>query len=343
VVNLAAVASLAGVDTSTASRVLSGPSNYRVNESTRARILAAAAQLDYRPNLLARGLRTARTRTLAIVVPRINTAVYAEIVAGAARAVRARDYTLLIVQHDDDGEGDAIYRKVAQTNQVDGLIVAPHKAGPSFVAALASMAIPVVIVHRKIRGLSHCVTLDSYAATKLAINHLIDLGHRRIAYVARRAGFYNDSRRLAGFKAALLDAGIEIDPSFIVHADHTHEGARFAVNALLKAGSSPPTAIFNVSLMAASGSLSALDDHGLRVPDDVSVIALYDDPYASVLQPSITTVRMPLQEMGAKAADVLLDLLEGRAAPSAFSLPAGALVVRASTGPIKGTSRRSDI
>jgi LacI family transcriptional regulator len=340
-VNLAAVASLAGVDTSTASRVLSGPSNYRVNESTRARILAAAAQLDYRPNLLARGLRTARTRTLAIVVPRINTAVYAEIVAGAASAVRARDYTLLIVQHDD-GEGDEIYRKVAQTNQVDGLIVAPHKAGPSFVAALVSTAIPIVIVHRKIRGLSHCVTLDSYAATKLAINHLIDLGHRRIAYVARRAGFYNDSRRLAGFKAALFEAGIEIDPSFIVHADHTHEGARFAVDALLKAGSSTPTAIFNVSLMAASGSLSALTGHGLRVPDDVSVIALYDDPYASVLQPAITTVRMPLQEMGAKAADVLLDLLAGRPAASALSLPAGALMVRASTGPIRSTLHRSD-
>ncbi|MEJ1977565.1 MAG: substrate-binding domain-containing protein [Acetobacteraceae bacterium] len=133
----------------------------------------------------------------------------------------------------------------------------------------------------------------------------------------------------------LQEAGIGVDPALIIHAPHTHEGAYCHTTALLDGDTQPPTAIFNVSLIAASGTIRALSQRGMRVPEDVSVVALYDDQFADVLQPSVTTVRMPLQAMGAASVDVLLDLLAGQAPSTGLILPPGDLIARASSGPAK--------
>ncbi|MFC7399088.1 LacI family DNA-binding transcriptional regulator [Chelatococcus sp. GCM10030263] len=332
-VALADVAAKAGVDASTASRILNHDAGYRVSAATRERVLATAAELGYSPNPMARGLRTARTRSIGIVVPQIENPLYAEIIAGAARAVRAHDYTLLVAYQEDWAGGGSVYEKVAQVNRVDGLIAAPLDAGPELMAAFERIDVPYVVVHRRIRGIERCIIMDSYAAAKLAVHHLIEQGHRRIAYVARRSVYYNDTRRLAGYKAALREAGIGIDERLIIHSAHTREGGINGVEALLQSGV-VATAIFTVTPFAASGIMAILAEKGLRVPGDVSVLALYDHGFAEALQPPVTTVGMPLQDMGAAAVDVLIAMLQGRAPPPVRPLLPRELNLRKSTGPV---------
>lgn len=331
--NLAAVALLAGVDASTASRVLNASDGARVSEATRQRILDAAATLNYRPNFVARGLRTAKTRTIALVVPEVNSPVFAEIIAGATEAVRVHDYTLLVGTQPEDAEGDLLYAKLARANQVDGMIVAPRLRDTALSKDLAALRIPLVVAHTKMQGVPYCVTLDSFTATKTAIGHLTTLGHRRIAYLARRATFYNDGRRLAGFRAAHRSAGLVADDALIVHTPHTYADTYANTARLLQTCATPPTAIFTVSLIATAGAMKALEDAGLRIPRDVSIMALYDHEFADALKPPVTTMHMPRADVGYMAARVLIDLLEGRPPPADLVLPPGALIVRESTAP----------
>jgi LacI family transcriptional regulator len=340
---LSDVASRAGVDRSTASRVLNGSEGTRVSDATRLRILDAAAALDYRPNFVARGLRTARTQTIALIVPQINSPVFAEIIAGATEAVRARDYTLLIGEQEENVEGDPLYTKLAQANQIDGLIMAPRVRDDALVRRLTDMRIPIVVAHSKVRSIPYCVTIDSFEATKRMIDHLLVLGHRRIAYLARRSEFYNDGRRLAGFRAALRAAGITPDERLIMHTPHTYKDGYAHTLRLLETCTEPPTAIFTVALITAGGVMKALEQARLRVPEDLSVVALYDHEFADVLTPPVTTMHMPRKDVGQIAARVMIDLLEGRRPTPELMLPPGELIRRASTAapPAKECSPRS--
>ncbi len=329
---LSDVARQAGVDTSTVSRVLSDSDGARVSAATRSRILDAAAALNYRANIVARGLRTARTRTIALIVPRIDSTVFAEIIAGATEVARTQDYTLLIGQQEEGRDGEPLYTKLAQANQIDGLILAPRIRDDTLVRRLAGLRIPVVVAHSKVRSVPYCVTTDSFAATKQVINHLLALGHRRIAYLARVSVFYNDGRRLAGFRAALRAANVAPDEAPIVHTPHSYRDA-YAHTLRLFETSTPPTALFTVSLIAAGGAMKALEAIGRRVPEDVSVVALYDGEFADVLTPPVTTMRVPRIEVGETAARVMIDLLEGRQPTQPLMLPPGPLIERASTAP----------
>jgi LacI family transcriptional regulator len=330
--SLADVAARAGIDPSTASRVLNGRADQRVSEGTRARILAAAVALDYRPNSLARGLRLSRTRTLGIIVPQLENLLYAEIVAGASQAVRADDYTLLIVHHGEDATDGSAYRRIAEVNRIDGLIIATLTPDLVLATDLRGFETPVVVVHRKIEGIENCITIDSFTAVKRCIEHLIALGHRRIGFLARVTGYYNDTQRLAGYRAALVEAGIPVEEDLIIHTPHTRTEAEQTIRGLLDRDWALPTAIFNVALIASAGIMSVLAERGLHVPDDLSVISLYDNPFAEVLQPPVTTMRMPLQQLGAAGATLLINILEKRPDNDPRMLPPGPIQVRRSTG-----------
>jgi LacI family transcriptional regulator len=263
----------------------------------------------------------------------VNSPVFAEIIAGATEAVRIHDYTLLVGTQPDDAEGDPLYAKLARANQVDGVIVAPRRRDAALSQGLAALKIPLVVAHTKIQGVPYCVTLDSFTATKAAIGHLIALGHRRIAYLARRAVFYNDGRRLAGFRAAHRSAGLGLDDALVLHTPHTYRDTYAHTVKLLQTRATPPTAIFTVSLIATAGAMKALEDAGLRIPHDVSIMALYDHEFADALKPPVTTMRMPRANVGHVAARVLIDVLEGRPPPADLVLPPGELIVRESTAP----------
>jgi LacI family transcriptional regulator len=331
---LSDVATQAGVDTSTVSRVLSGAEGARVSDATRLRILDAAAALNYRPNVMARGLRTARTRTIGLIVPEINSTVFAEIIAGATAAARAQDYTLLIGEQEEGKTiDDPLYTRLARANQIDGLVIAPRRRDDRLASRLGALHIPVVVAHSKVSGIPFCVTIDSFAATRRMVTHLLECGHRRVAYLARRAVFYNDLRRLAGFRAALRAADIAIDEGLILHTPHTFDDALINMERLLAKGLRRPTAVFTVSLITAAGAMKAIDRAGLSVPQDVSIVTLYDHEFAPGLTPPVTTMRMPREDVGNVAARMMVDLLEGRDPKPDVVLPPGDLIMRGSVAP----------
>lgn len=339
-VRLKDVADAAGVDTSTASRVLNNEAGHRVAAATRDHILAAAEELGYRPNAMARALRTARTRTLGIAIPNLDNTIFPQIIIGATRAAHARGYELLITLIEESNDATSVYQRLVQANRVDGLLVSTIDGEAGLRRALMRAAVPLVVVNRKLQGVVNFVAHDNFLAAKTSTEYLLSLGHRRIGHLAGRVTGYNGSRRLAGYQAALRAAGIEPDAALVSCAGYSMEDGVDAVEAML-AARKRPTAILAATVLSGSGALKALHAAGVRVPDDMSVMCLHDLPMAEMLQPALTALRLPLQEMGVVAADGLIDLLEGKARTVSRVLAPEPMAVRASTGPPKGRRARA--
>ncbi|OYW60368.1 MAG: LacI family transcriptional regulator [Azorhizobium sp. 32-67-21] len=328
-VTLADVARAAGVDMSTASRVLRGESSQRVREETRDRILKIAADLQYLANPLARGLRTQRTDTLGIVVPQLDNPVFASAIRGAELAAAKLGYSLLI-SHREPGATATTIAKISQTNRVDGLLVASLDDDEVLRTDLAAARVPFVLMNRILPGAPLSVVLDSRAAARKAVDHLTSLGHRRIVHLAGRSGGFNARERLQGYRDGLEAAGIPFDESLVAVAGYTAEGGADAMRALLAAR---PTAVLAATLVSAAGAMATLHEAGLRIPEDVSVTGLHDAPVAGMLYPPLTSVAMPTEEMGRVAATLLIRSLAGETPDPVAPLPPGALVIRRSTGP----------
>ncbi|MEF7617271.1 LacI family DNA-binding transcriptional regulator [Aquincola sp. MAHUQ-54] len=329
VVTLAHVAAAAGVNASTASKVLNGDAAVRVGPDTRARILAAAKALGYRPNALARGLRTARSHMLGIAVPQLENPVFPEIILGAETAARERGYSLLI-SHSGEADGDArLYEALAAVSRVDGLLVATLEDEAVLASALARSTVPFVVINRKLEGIANHVVFDSFAAARVATEHLLSLGHRRIAHLAGRTEGYNGTRRLAGYRAALEAAGLVFDPSLVVAAGYTVEGGEAAIRELLGRGAGF-TGIVAATVLTAAGAMKVLHATGLQLPSQMSIVGIHDAAIADMLHPPLTTVRLPLREMGSVATHGLIDLLEGRIGQVECTLPIERLVARQS-------------
>lgn len=328
------VARAAGVDPSTASRILRGESGQRVREETRARILRAAADLDYRPNPIARGLRSARTYSLGILVPQLDNPVFAAAILGAEAAAEARGYSLLISHRRPGVSGAGHYRRLSEANRVDGLLVATLDEDRALDAELDAVTIPHVVLNQFRPSAPVCVVMDTRAAARIALDHLLSLGHRRIAHLAGRTGGFNAAQRLAGYEDALRAAGLSLEPGLVATAGYTAEGGAEAMRAILARGR-PPSAVFAATLISAAGALGVLHEAGLRVPEDVSIISVHDAPLARLLYPPLTTVRLPTERMGYLAAVALADLVEGRQPALVAPLPPDGLIERGSTAPAR--------
>lgn len=329
-VTLADVARVAGVDMSTASRVLRGEATQRVREDTRDRILKVAEDLQYLANPLARGLRTARTSTLGIVVPQLDNPVFASAIRGAELAAARLGYSLLI-SHREPGATGSTIAKLSQTNRVDGLLVASLDDDEVLRTDLAAARVPYVLMNRVLPGASLSVVLDSRAAARQAVAHLTGLGHVRIGHLAGRAGGFNASQRWEGYRDGLNDAGIAYDENLVAVAGYTAEGGMTAMKTLL---AQQPTAVLAATLVSAAGAMALLHEEGLRIPEDISVIGLHEAPIAAMLYPALTTVMMPTEEMGSVAATLLIRTLNGETPEAVPPLPPGVLTIRASTAPV---------
>lgn len=340
VIRLKDVADAAGVDTSTASRVLNSEAGHRVAAETRDRVLAAAEKLGYRPNAMARALRTARTFTLGIAVPQLDNPVFPQIIIGATAAAHARGYELLISLVDQVSDSRSVYERLAHANRVDGLLVSTIEEEAALRRVLKRTSVPFVLVNRRLRAVPNFVVHDNFEAAKISTEYLLSLGHRRIGHLAGRITGYNGSQRLAGYEAALRAAGIQPDAVLVSEAGYTLEGGVRATEAML-AAKRRPTAILAATVMSGSGALKALHAAGVRVPDDMSVMSIHDLPIAEMLHPPLTALRLPLQEMGKVAANGLIDLIEGRTKAVSRLLKPEALVVRASTAPPGGRASRA--
>ncbi|WP_176611820.1 LacI family DNA-binding transcriptional regulator [Actinomadura sp. WMMB 499] len=303
---LADVARKAGVDKAVVSRVVNADPLLNIRPETRARVNAALKELDYRPNVAARSLRTARAGTVGLFIPDFANPVYAEIITGAETAAAELDCALM-VGSSTAGRGAQSYLDLLGQGRVDGLLLAGGTITGEEQAGLADRGLPWLFVNRRGPGSGRHVILDDVLGARMAVEHLLDLGHRRIAHVGGPPAADTAQRRHDGYATALRSAGIEEDPRLVVQGAYGPDGGVQAVRRLLEQ-TEPPTAMFVANVASAIGVLSALRARGVSVPEEMSVVAVHDLPLAEHLIPPLTTVRMPLRALGARATRLLLSV-----------------------------------
>jgi DNA-binding LacI/PurR family transcriptional regulator len=324
------VARLAGVSTATVSRSLNGTG--QIAPGTRAAIDAAVERLGYRPNTIARSLVTKSTQTIALLLPDITNPFYAALVSGIQQRALEAGYTMLLCTTEGDPEREEQYLSVLRAKQVDGALVDGLVLPPDRVARFVADGFPIVCLDRDVDSASvPLVQVDNRLGAKLATEHLLSLGHTRIAHVAGAPELGISEQRVAGYREALAEAGIEPDPALVAVGSFTLEGGYHAAMSLLAGGC--PTAIFAANDLSAIGVISAIVESGRRVPADVSVVGFDDLHLAAYTTPPLTTIHQPALEIAERAIQLLLDLSNGRKVRRFRHLLEPALVVRGSTAP----------
>lgn len=326
------VASQAGVHPSTVSRVLSGNSVSSIRPETRQRVLEAADRLGYRPSALARSLRLQKTLTLGMLVPDITNPFFSSIIKGAEDAARARGYNLILCNSEDEPEREAICLNALREHEVDGFLIASSQMADDTIAGLRAEGYPFVLLNRATRNTDDlAVVVDNHAAARNAVRHLAELGHRRVGHIAGPQDTTTGVDRYQGYRAAVVAYGLADDPGLAVEAQaFTVEAGHQALGIMLD-GPARPTAVFAANDLIAIGMLHRLREAGARVPRDLSIVGFNDIPLAGLLEPALTTVRVPQLDMGAVGARLLIDRLEGRPIGDVRVTLPTELVVRAST------------
>ncbi|QCX74777.1 HTH-type transcriptional regulator DegA [Streptomyces sp. YIM 121038] len=333
-VRLRDVADTAGVHPATASRALNPATRARVSAATARRVLRAAEDLGYRPNPIARSLKTARSHTVGLVVPDLTNPCFPPLVRGIESVLEPAGHHAWIVDTHHDPRREHAQVDSLRSRQVDGLIVATALRDHPQLRALHADGVPLVLVNRRVDGLDvPCVTPDDASGITQAVAHLAALGHTRVAFVGGPATTSTGAARARAFLHAVRDLGLAEGPALLTEAARWSEaaGAR-ALRALLDAGADC-SAVVAANDLLALGCYDAIAERGLRCPADVSVVGFNDMPFLGRLRPALTTVRVPHHEVGAEAARMLLDCVAGPARPARSLLLPVSLVVRASTAP----------
>ncbi|MGC5615113.1 LacI family DNA-binding transcriptional regulator [Georgenia sp. Z1491] len=303
------VARAAHVSVTTASRALNGTG--RVAETTRDRVRSVADELGYRPNELARQLKRGKSSSLGIVVPDITNPFFSELAQGVQEAAARYDAVLLLTATGADPSRTAEAIAQMRARHVAGVVLVEDRLDDDrLVRALDGMRF--VALDRELdptRATS--VTSDHRSGGRMAVQHLVDLGHRRIAHVAGRPEIAVARERSVGYHEGLAAAGVDTDPALVVEADFEEEAGYRGTLQLLDRGTDL-TAVFAVNDLAAIGAVRALDERGLSVPRDVSVVGFDDIHLASYVRPGLTTIHQQIDELGRQAAELLLDDKEGR-------------------------------
>ncbi|SMB78931.1 LacI family DNA-binding transcriptional regulator [Deinococcus hopiensis] len=331
-VTLADVAAQAGVSRMTVSKVVNKQPG--ISDSTRQRVLQVIDELGYTAHPSARALAGGRTDTLGVVVPSIGPQYISEVVRGADLVAYEAGLDLLIstTQEDTAHERQNVGR--LSRGLVDGLLMVLPRSLDRYAATLKQSGVPVVIIAAANTTMPFpLVDADHYRGARLAVAHLLELGHRRIGFIAGRADTTASLERLRGYREGLLTAGLPFDAALIRPGEYTQPGGFQAAQALLDLPERP-TAIFAANDVSAFGAVEAVKDRGLRVPHDVSVIGFDDIPQAGQVHPALTTVRQPLVDMGAAGTRQLLNLLQGVGSVSDRLVLPTELVIRASTSPL---------
>lgn len=324
------VALRAGVSPSTVSHIIN---NTRfVAPETRERVLAAMAELNYRPNVLARSLRRGETRTLGLILPDSANPFFAEVARAIEDAAFRAGYNVILGNTENDLAREQVYVDVFVQKQVDGLIfVATGDQSPSL-EELLRLELPVVVVDRQLPGLQvDSVLTNNLQGGLLATRYLLSRGHRRIGCLTGPSHLTPSAERVVGYRQALAEARLAIDEQLIRRGDfHPHSGYTLTYELLCL--DQPPTALFVCNDMMALGALRALTEAGLRVPADCAVVGFDDIELASYANPPLTTIRQDKAALAATAVKFLLERIADPGLPARTHLVATSLVERQSGG-----------
>jgi len=327
-VTLRTIADHLGLTPGTVSAALNGSAAARtIPEHTKQRILEAARELNYRPNYFARSLRLNRTHTIGVIVDQIGDPYGAGIISGIEKYLRETEYLFLTATHRHDQRILHNYSEMLTSRGVEGFITVD-------ISISEMPALPAIAVagHVAIPGVTNLI-LDHALAARLALQHLLDLGHRHLAFIKGHARSSDSATRWEAICAACAHLEITIAPELVVEITSEEPTLQMGypyARQLLSRGR-PFTAIFAYNDLAAAGAVWALHEAGLRVPEDVSVVGFDDAPLAVFGDPALTTIRQPLERMGELAAKTLIDRIEHRSEYQPEIVVAPDLIVRAST------------
>jgi len=333
------VAKLAGVSRSTVSRVVNQHPNVR--PEVRERVWEVVRKTGYQPHAAARSLATRRTRVIGLIIPQAVTTLFTDpyfpiLIRGVADACNAHNYHLMLslfsrrrVQ-ESRARQDLLYQQVLRGRYLDGVVVSSAPLDDPIFPRLLEDGVPFIIVGRYPHERANYVDVDNVAGARMAVEHLLRLGHERVATITGPLNMFAAQDRLEGYRQALAARGIPVDEDLIAEGDFTEGGGRAAMQRLLPRR---PTAVFAASDMMAVGAIKVLREAGLRVPEDVAVVGFDDIPLASMVEPPLTTVRQPIEQTGGMAVELLVSLLEnpGEETVHRVVLPTE-LVIRASCG-----------
>jgi len=287
-----------------AGRVLGNYGYY--SQATKRKVLEAARALNYTPNVIARSLRTRLTKTIGVLISDITTFFWTTLVRGLQDKAAGSGFSIILCNSDEESKNEREYLRTLVERNVDGLVISPTAGNHSYVKRLARSEVPIVFVDRKIRGLDvPSIRVDNRAGAHEAVMHLIGLGHERIAIIKGIDGIETSDERFAGYVQALNERRIPTRDTLVKEGRFRKDEAFAATKELLRMRN-PPSAIFVCNEPMISGSILALKEGGVRIPEDMAVIGFDDPVWASYMDPPLTTVSQPSYTMGMLAFDYVL-------------------------------------
>lgn len=331
---LSDVAQRAGVSVSAVSRVLGDKPGVRVSVATRQRIHDAAQELNYRPNFTARALKSSRTHAVGLVVPGVTNAIFSELMRGVEEEAGREGYMVLIASTEWLPDGEESIPRLMGEGRVDGVLVqfGDHLSGDDL-RTVTDSGLPVISINTVNPGPGGSVRLEDEVAMRLATEHLIELGHTRIGYAGGVPSSESGQRRRAGYFEAMAEAKLDVASDAVTALGYYPKQGAEALKMMAQLDS-PPTAVVVANINAAHGVLSEARRLGIRVPEDLSIVAMHDTWTAEIAWPPLTCVRLPLYELGRTAmASLLANINSGASDDLVVSDPAPQLVVRESTAP----------
>jgi LacI family transcriptional regulator len=315
-VTLRDVARVAGVHPATVSRALNEETRALVNEETARRVLKAAEKLGYRPNPIARGLKTNRSYTIGVLIPDLTNPLFPPILRGIEDRLETAGYTPLVANTDNDPERELLDSQTMRARQVDGIIAATARRDHHLHDALLEAGIELVLVNRRQEQLPvSSATADDRMGMRLAVEHLLSLGHTRIAHLAGPLDYSTGLDRHDSFLETMRAAGIEPEPELILVAEAFTESEGARLCGQLLADGHELTAVAAANDLLALGCYDVLAERGLRCPDDISVMGFNDMPFADRFNPPLSTIHIPHYEIGKAAGELMLDRLQDGDSP----------------------------
>lgn len=325
------IARMTGLSESTVSRVLNN--RPYIKQATRERVLQAAKELDYRPNALARGLARNRTQVIGLVIGRISNLFFGEVIRGIEEVVNLHGYSLILCVTGMEPRKELHYIDVLRQQKVDGMIFMsgffPHELQKAIVhSGIPTIAISRLVLQEEILS----VRIDDFKEAKAATDYLISLGHQRVGFIS---GPLQDptagASRLEGYKQSLVENNIAFDPALVQESDFRLNGGYEGMLRLLTLRRRP-TAIFAANDEMAIGAIKACKEKGLQVPRDLAVVGFDDTLFAAISDPPLTTVAQPIYQLGATAAQMLIQFMEEGSVPERMVLLPCQLRIRESCG-----------
>jgi len=299
------VAKLAGVDPSIVSRTINNDPSLSIKVETRERILQAVKQLNYRPNVAARNLKKGESKVIGLAITDFYNPVFPQIIQGAEARALQEGYHLLVYSAQQHKE-EIIHS--LRNGRIDGLIISSTHFTESEILAMVEEKLPVVIVNRKIANLNNFVVTDDINGSFLAVNYLIENNHKKIAQITGPLFTTSALDRLHGYRRALMEANITYHQEYVKETDFTFDNSYDAMMQLLEL-EDPPTAVFASNISTSLGAMKAIREKGLQIPEDISLMGFHDVYFSDSLWPPLTTVKMPLIEMGEKGVEKLLSII----------------------------------